>query len=139
MHFTQENMQDTTLPLLELTFKNEVDLVDKILSIYSLARENDIPPKGSKFDSYKLRKFEKDVLNYYFRYGYSPETKKIIEEDMGKKPNAITQIDFNLKEKGYLEDLENNYRMKKLNSYLDKMRKKFILEKRRVYAIHFKK
>lgn len=132
-------MQDLKLPFLELTFKNEVDLVNKLLSIYSLTKENDIPPKDAKFDSYKLRKYERDVLNYYIRYGYSPETKKIIEEDMGKKSNAVTQTDFSLKEKGYLLDLENNYRMKKLNPYLEEIRRKFIVEKKRAYALHFKK
>lgn len=132
-------MQEIKLPLLELTIQNEVDLVNKILAIYSLTKENDVPPKGSKIDNYKLRKYERDVLNYYVRYGYSPETKKMIEEDMGKKSNAITQVDFTLKEKGYLEDKKNNYRDKKLNPYLEDIRKKFILEKKRVYAIHFKK
>lgn len=132
-------MSDKKVPFLEISFKNEVDLVNKILSIYSLTKENDLPAKGSKFDSFKLRKFEKDVLNYYIRYGYADETKKMIEEDMGKKPNAITQVDFLLKEKGYLEDLPNNYRMKKLNDSLEQIRKQFILDKRKIYALHFKK
>lgn len=133
------NMTDIKVPFLEINFTNEVDLVNKILSIYSLTKENDTPPKGSKFDSYKLRNFEKDVLNYYIRYGYGDETKKMIEEDMSKKPNAITQVDFLLKEKGYLEDMPNNYRMKKLNSVLEQIRKQFVTDKRKVYALHFKK
>lgn len=132
-------MPDIKLPFLPINFKNEVDLVNKILSIYSLTKENDEPPKNSRFDSFKLRKFEKDVLNYYIRYGYGEETKRMIEEDMNKKSNAITQVDFLLKEKGYLEDLPNNYRMKKLNPSLEEIRKQFILGKRRVYALHFNK
>lgn len=132
-------MQEVKLPLLELTIENEVDMVNKILAIYALTKENDVPPKDSKIDNYKLRKYERDVLNYYVRYGYSDETKTMIEEDMKKKRNAITQVDFTLKEKGYLEDKKNNYRDKQLNPYLENIRKKFILEKKRVYAIHFKK
>lgn len=139
LQLQDKNMTDLKLPLLQLPYKNEIDLVDKLLSIYSLTKENQEVPAGSRFDSFKLRKFERDVLNYYIRYGYSDDTKQMIQEDMGKKSNAITQVDFLLKEKGYLEDLPNNYRMKKLNPYLEDIRKKFILEKRRVYAIHFKK
>lgn len=132
-------MQDITLPFLNIDFNNEVDLVNKLLSIYSLTKEDDKVPAGSKFDSFKLRKFERDVLNYYVRYGYGEETKQMIEEDLNKKSNAITQVDFLLKEKGYLEDLPNNYRMKKLNADLQAIREKFIVNKRRVYALHFKK
>lgn len=132
-------MQDLKLPFLEISYKNEVDLVNKLLTMYSLTKENDVPKPGSKIENFKLRTFERDVLNYYVRYGYSEETKQMIAEDMGKKSNAITQTDFHLKEKGYLEDLENNYRMKRLNPYLEEIRRKFILEKRRVYAVHFKK
>lgn len=131
-------MTSLKLPLLELNYKNEVDLVDKLLSIYSLTKENEEVPKGSRFDSFKLRKFERDVLNYYIRYGYNDNTKITIQEDMGKKLNAITQVDFLLKEKGYLEDLPNNYRKKKLNTYLEDIRNKFVLEKRKIYAIHFR-
>jgi len=132
-------MQEPKISFLEISYDNEVHLVNKILSIYSLTKEDNVPPEGSKFKSYKLRPFERDVLNYYIRYGYSPETKLIVEEDLDKTQNNITQIDFLLKSKGYIEDAENNYRMKKLNPYLEEVRKKFILDKRRVYAIHFKK
>lgn len=121
------------IPFLQINFKNEVDLIDKLLRIYDLSKKED-PEKPHK----QLRNFERQVLNYYIRYGYSKETKDLIQEDTGKKLNAIIQTDFLLKESGYLENLENNFRMKRLNPYLDKIREDFIKKKNRVYGIHFK-
>lgn len=120
------------IPYLQITFKNEVDLIDKLLRIYDLSRKDDINKPHKQ-----LRNFERQILNYYIRYGYSKETKTLIQEDTNKKLNAIIQTDFLLKEAGYLEDLENNYRMKKLNPYLEKIRQDFIQRKNRVYGIHF--
>lgn len=120
------------IPYLQITFKNEVDLIDKLLRIYDLSRKDDVNKPHKQ-----LRNFERQILNYYIRYGYSKETKTLIQEDTNKKLNAIVQTDFLLKEAGYLEDLENNYRMKKLNPYLEKIRQDFIQRKNRVYGIHF--
>ena len=124
----------STIPYLQITFKNEVDLIDKLLKIYDLSKDKVIDKNGKVK---QLRNFEREVLVYYIRYGYSKETKNLIQQDTGKKLNAIVQTDFLLKEAGYLEDLEHNYRMKKLNSYLEKMRENFISKKNRVYGLHF--
>jgi len=123
----------TKIPFLQISFKNEVDLIDKLLRIYDLSKKED-PNKPTK----QLRNFERQILNYYIRYGYSKETKNLIQEDTNKKLNALVQTDFLLKEAGYLEDLENNFRMKKLNPFLEKIREDFIQRKNRVYGIHFK-
>ena len=124
------------IPYLQINYNNEIELIDKLLKIYDLAKEEVINSKNGK--PYQLRKFERDVLIYYIRYGYSKETKNMIIKDTDKKPNSIVQTDFLLKEAGYLEDLETNYRMKKLNPHLEKIRIDFVLKKNKVYGLHFK-
>ena len=123
------------IPYLKIKYKNQVDLVDKLLKIYDLSKED--VPSDNKKKIKNLRNFERQVLNYYIRYGYSKETKNLIEKDTGKKLNAIVQTDFLLKESGYLEDMENNYRMKKHNPFLEKIRQDFILKRNRVYGLYF--
>lgn len=120
------------IPYLQIKFKNEIELIDKLLRIYELSKESNNEEKVKN-----LRKFERDVLIYYIRYGYSKDTKNMIQEDTGKKLNALIQIDHLLKKQGYLEDLETNFRMKKLNPYLEKIRQDFIVKKNRVYGLHF--
>lgn len=122
---------DAQIPYLEIPFKNDFDLIDKLLKIYDLTKER-------RKDEKPLRKFERDILIYYIRYGYSKETKDIIIDDTGKKPNAIIQTDFLLKQGGYLQDLEHNYRMKKLNPQLEMIRDKFINTKNRACGVWFK-
>ena len=98
-------------------FKNEMDFVDKLLVIYStvaMSQDN------------QLRKFEKDVLNFYMRYGCSTETKKKITEELGKTPETITQATFYLKKKGYLLDSRTNMSKKTLNKDLQALRKNLI-------------
>lgn len=123
------------IPYLEITFQNEFDLIEKLLKIYDMSKPVVLDAKGKEI---KLRKFQMDVLKYYMRYGYSKETKNIIEKDTGKKLNNIVQIDHGLKEAGYLLDLENNFRMKKLNPQLENIRNSFIEKRNRVYGISFK-
>lgn len=125
----------SNLPYLEIEFKNDIELINKLLRIYDLSKPEVLDAKGKVK---QLRNFERQILVYYIRYGYSKETKEMISEDTGKKLNLIIQTDFLLKESGYLEDLENNYRMKKLNPALEKIREKFIEDKNRVYGIYFK-
>lgn len=123
------------IPYLKIQFKNQVDLVDKLLQIYDISKKEYIDPKTNKPRA--LRNFERQVLNYYIRYGYSKDTKSLIIKDTDKKANALIQIDYLLKEAGYLEDSDGNFRMKKLNPYLETMREKFILTSNRVYGVHF--
>lgn len=128
--FYKRKMEKPKIPYLKINFKNDFELIDKLLKIYDLAKER-------KPDEKPLRKFERDILIYYIKYGYSKDTKKMIEEHTGKKSNAIIQTDFLLKQGGYLEDLENNYRMKKLNPHLEMIRADFIKKTNRAYGLWF--
>lgn len=123
------------IPFLKIVYSNDFELIEKLLKIYDVSKPEVFDKKTGK--PLKLRDFEREALKYYIRYGYSKETKNIIERDLKKKLNAIVQIDYLLKEAGYLEDMENNFRMKKLNPYLEKIRQDFILKKNRVYGLHF--
>lgn len=111
-------------------YKNEIDLVDKILSVYSITGK-------SKKD--QLRKFEKDVLNYYMRFGYSTETKRLIEEELGKSPDSITQATFFLTRKGYLEQSKTNFSKKRLSKDLLRFRDGFISGNKKMLILGFKR
>lgn len=112
-------------------YKNEIDFVDKLLSIYSVV-------KMSKDN--QLRKFEKDVLIYYIRFGYSTETKKKINKELGKSDSTITQATFFLAKKGYLVPSKRNLSQKKLNLELRRLRDGFLGDgRKKVLALGFKR
>lgn len=111
-------------------YKNEIDFVDKLITIYSvisMSAEN------------QLRKFEKDVLNYYMRFGFSTETKKKIEAVEGKSSETITQATFYLRKKGYLVNSKTNMSKKTLNKDLRILKEEFIDGKKKILAIGLKR
>lgn len=110
-------------------YKHQIDYADKLLSIYAIINMG---------DSDQLRKFEKDILNYYFRYGYSVETKKRIKKELKKKSDTITQATFYLSKKGYLIQSKTNFSQKTLNKDLQRLRENFILGNKKIMAIGFK-
>lgn len=111
-------------------YKNEIDFVDKILSIYSIVKMD---------NNNQLRKFEKDVLSYYIRFGYSTETKKRIKRELSKSKETITQATFYLSKKGYLIPSKTNMSQKKLNADLDRLRKGFMDGQKKILALGFKR
>ena len=111
-------------------YKNEIDFVDKLLAIYSVIRMDS--------DS-QLRKFEKDVLSYYIRFGYSTDTKKRINKELKKSKETITQATFYLSKKGYLTPSKTNHSQKKLNGDLQRLRDSFIDGDKKILAIGFKR
>jgi len=111
-------------------YKNEIDFVDKLLDIYSAIKMDN--------DS-RLRKFEKDVLSYYIRFGYSTETKKMINKKLNKSQATITQATFYLSKKGYLIPSKTNLSQKKLNIDLQRLRDSFIDGNKKILALGFKR
>lgn len=111
-------------------YKNEIEFVDKLITIYST-----VAMKADK----QLRKFEKDVLNYYMRFGFSTNTKKIIQSELGKTPDTITQATFYLKKKGYLVDSRTNMSKKNLNKDLQALKESFIDGDKKILAIGLKR
>ena len=111
-------------------YKNEIDFVDKLVSLYAII---EMGPEC------QLRNFEKVILIYYMRFGYSSETKKRAEKELKKSYDTITQATFYLSRKGYLIPSKTNLSKKSLNMDLQRIRDGFINGNKKIYAIGFKR
>lgn len=121
-------MADKNIPAINgIPYKSDLDKIEKILTIYSIVKE------------IKFRDFEKDVLKYYLVYGYNKETQEMIMEDLGKSDVNIRVTDTWLRKNGFLNLGVNNKRKSSLSKDMEIMRKDFILDKKDVYALIFKR
>ena len=121
-------MADKSIPAINgISYKSDLDKIEKILTIYSPVKE------------IKFRDFEKDVLKYYLVYGYNKETQEMIMEDLGKSDVNIRVTDTWLRKNGFLNLGVNNKRKSSLSKDMEMMRKDFILDKKDVYALIFKR
>lgn len=107
-------------------FKNEVDLVDKILSIYSIIKKNN-----------DLRKFERNILNYYLRKGLTEDTKKLIKKELNINSSNLTQVNYYLRNKDYIVKDTKNHNKDHLCKELEDIRNSIILKKNRIYSVGF--
>ena len=107
-------------------YKNEIDLVDKVLSIFSIIKKSN-----------DLRKFERDVLNFYIRKGISDDTKKMVRDELEMTANNLTQANYYLRKKGYIVKDSKNFNKDKLCKELQSIRNSIILNKKRVFAVGF--
>lgn len=115
------------LALLPVEYKNDFDIIEKLLKCYSIMK--DIP----------LRPFELKVLKYYIKYGYvnNKELKSMIMEDEKRTEQDIKTVNSYLRKAGFLELGVSNMRKSKLSSDMELIRKKFILEKTDMYILKF--
>lgn len=121
-------MADKNIPAINgIPYKSDLDKIEKILTIYSIVKE------------IKFRDFEKDVLKYYLVYGYNKETQEMIMEDLGKSDVNIRVTDTWLRKNGFLNLGVNNKRKSSLSKDMEMMRTDFILDKKDVYALIFKR
>jgi hypothetical protein len=121
-------MADKNIPAINgIPYKSDLDKIEKILTIYSIVKE------------IKFRDFEKDVLKYYLVYGYNKETQEMIMEDLGKSDVNIRVTDTWLRKNGFLNLGVNNKRKSSLSKDMEMMRKDFILDRKDVYALIFKR
>lgn len=121
-------MADKNIPAINgIPYESDLDKIEKILTVYSFVKE------------IKFRDFEKDVLKYYLVYGYNKETQKIIMEDLGKSDVNIRVTDVWLRKNGFLNLGVNNKRKSSLSKDMEMIRKDFILDKKDVYALIFKR
>jgi hypothetical protein len=114
-------------PTLKNSYKNKIDLIDKILQIYSIAQDK------------PLRNFERAVMRYYILHDYCQEAKEAIKEDEKKKEGDIRVADRYLRQKGYLITSKNNMRMSDLSSDMNSIRESFIKNKKNIYVLLFAK
>lgn len=112
----------------QLKYKNEIELLQKIIRIYSIIKLND-----------DLENHEENVLMFYFKYGYSQETKQKIRDSLGITAHYLNTINYHLDNKGYLRKDENNKQKKHLVDDLKKLREAFLERGVEVYAIGVKK
>jgi hypothetical protein len=121
-------MADKNIPAINgIPYKSDLDKIEKILTIYSIVKE------------IKFRDFEKDVLKYYLVYGYNKETQEMIMEDLGKSDVNIRVTDTWLRKNGFLNLGVNNKRKSSLSKDMEMVRKDFILDRKDVYALIFKR
>lgn len=111
-------------------YESEVDYVNIIITVYAATHMD---------DGNQLRPFEKDVLNYYVRFGYDTATKKRAQKELGKSYATITQATFFLAKKGYLINSRHNLSKKKLNKDLEKLREGFLNGDKKVWALGFRR
>lgn len=119
-------MQQAIPTIKNIPYKSDLDKIEKVLNVYSTI-------KGIQF-----REFEKVILKYYLVYGYSKETKRIIQEDLGKKEGNIRVVDTSLREKGFLNKGTANLRKSRLSDDMEQIREEFIIKKKDVYLLMFK-
>lgn len=77
-----------------LVYKDDIDLVDKIVSLYSIIKTKD--------QKKRILPFEKEVLIYYIIFGFTKEAKEEIKREKKKNENQINTTNSNLRKKGYL-------------------------------------
>jgi hypothetical protein len=112
----------------ELRYKNEMDMLKKIIRIYSIVMLED-----------DLENHEETVLMFYFKYGYSPETKEKIRESLDISPHYLNTINYHLDQKGYLKKDEKNKQKKHLADGLQKLKSSFLDNKGEYYLIKVKR
>lgn len=112
----------------QLKYKDEIDMLQKIIRIYSIVKLND-----------DLENHEEKVLMFYFKYGYSSETKDMIRESLDITAHYLNTINYHLDNKGYLRKDENNKQKKHLSDDLKKLREAFLDKGVEVYAIGVKR
>ena len=117
----------SVFPTLKTSYKNDLDLIEKILMCYSIMQDK------------PLRKFEMTVLKYYIKYGYCQEAEDYIKDDENKKAGDIRVANVHLRNNGYLLHGVDNLRKSKLSSDMEKVRKSFVEEKKNLYVIHFER
>lgn len=119
-------MTDNTFPTLKkIPYKNDIDLIEKILMCYSIMQEK------------PLRKFEMTVLKYYIKYGFNDEAEEFIREEENKKDGDIRVANVHLRDKGYLLHGVNNQRKSELSLDMKSIRQSFIIDKKQLYVLLF--
>jgi len=105
----QLDLTNVTYKFAKCNYTNDVELLSVLLKLYSISTFKE-----------KLSDKEEKVLLYYVKYGYTDRTKSTILLDIEKNNKGnqkitrkhLDQINFSLKQKGYLKNHPHNYRMK---------------------------
>lgn len=112
------------IPIVYEDFDSDLDVIDKVLSIYSLIK------------GIKLRNFEREVMIYYLKYGCNKDAVKYIVQDTGKKESYIKVVNSNLRDLGLLVETMNMHKSG-LSTDMENLRKHFVEGGGKVYLVSF--
>jgi len=120
-----ENSKKPTVPIVYNDFKTDLEIIDKVLSIYSVMKD------------IKLRSFERQLMTYYLKYGgCTDEALKYIKEDTGKKDGYIKVVNSNLRDLGLLKTTMNKHK-NVLSEDMETLRKHFVEKSTKIYLVSF--
>lgn len=105
-------MNKKTIPFLQGEVKSDLDLIDKMIQIHAVVK------------GIHLRPFERSVLKYYLKYGYSRETIEKIKEWENKTHGNMKTTNSYLISSGFLEKGVNNEKKGNLSPEMEDLRKK---------------
>ena len=108
-------MQKPNLYRLPLKYKNDLELYEHIIRIFSVVMLND-----------ELENREGEALMFYFKHGYSSDTKDMIKSALGISEHYLNTINYNLDKKGYLRKDDRNKQKKHLSHELQKLKDAFV-------------
>ncbi|MAX51569.1 MAG: hypothetical protein CMH22_06275 [Methylophaga sp.] len=111
-------------------YKHEVELVDRIISIYSTIKKD---------KKNQILPFEKEILIYYILNGFSKETKEIIKTEKKKNNSQIDTANCNLRRKGFLIKGNKNQKISYVKEEIQEMVDSFLNNKNQFYVIQFEK
>lgn len=123
----EEKKSGVKFPSLTGSYETDLDLIESILDVYSLMK------------GIKLRTYEKLVMKYYIKYGYSTEVRDMVSEDIDKSINNVKVAETSLRKLGFLKKGTRNERKTELSDDMESLRRQFVIEKKRVLALLFKK
>lgn len=115
----------------KVEFQDELDLLEKIISLYSttknmIDKENYLRPKLVK------------VLSFYVLRGYSKETKELILSSLNINTQNLNTINSELTKKGYLVIDPYTQRKKHLSKELQELKDYFLHnDSNKVFMVKF--
>lgn len=112
----------------DFKYKNDVDLLDIVMSVFSKTVLNE-----------EISNKEKVILREYIVNGYSKRTKDSIKLDHKMKPSNLNTLNYHLQKKGFLKPHPKNQRLKLLNEDLLELRDCFMKEgeNKKMFIINF--
>ena len=114
---------EAKIPTLRVKFKDDFDKIEFILKVYSLAINQPI------------RAFEMVILKYYMYYGYTQEAVEFIKKGEKKTDGDIRTANTHLRQKGFLSHGVTNLRKSSLSPELEALRKTFMIDRKKLYAL----
>ena len=130
MHYKLINVSALNVFYDKIEVKNDIDLLDRVLQVYAILNFD---------DASKLVPAQRKILLYYVKNGLTKETLENVIVDTGYSRNYLHTVNKALRDKGYLIKDKNNEHKFYLNSELEHVRKKFVLDKAKGYIISFDK